>query len=247
MIVQLLDALVRNQAELAVCSFAECRTESNLQKAEQKKFPGVKAELVLSARDTFITMMKGNLNVAVWDKLYRRKLWENLRFPEGVVYEDLRTMPLLLTKCNRVAFIPQTLVYYRKREGSITRTNTTRNIRDFLEAYRMLRIQAETLQPPLSPQMLHSIREKELRSLIFIWAELRQADSHPANEEGLQAITKEIQQMADETSLKEFKTKAAWLLYRKCPGILLPARKRWQKTPFCPMKRPIGKERKAIV
>ena len=90
---------------------------AQLQDAKQRKVPGVKKEIILSARDTFIAMMKGNLNVAVWDKLYRRQLWENLRFPEGVVYEDLRTMPLLLTQCSRIAFIPQTLVYYRKREG----------------------------------------------------------------------------------------------------------------------------------
>ena len=35
MIAQLLDALIRNQADLAVCNFAEYRTEGNLRKAMQ--------------------------------------------------------------------------------------------------------------------------------------------------------------------------------------------------------------------
>lgn len=229
MIAQLLDALTLNQADLAVCNYAECQTEGNMQKANQKKFPGVKKELVLSARDTFITMMAGNFSATVWDKLYRRKLWEELRFPEGVVYEDLRIMPFLLTHCRRIAFIPQALVYYRKREGSISRTHTPQNTRDYLDAHRNLLAQAENLQPPLSSQMLHIFREKELRSLIFAWAELYQPDSRPANEDGIQEISREIQRTADETELKQFKTKAAWLLYRKYPWILLPVKNGWQK------------------
>lgn len=54
-------------------------------------------------------------NTAVWGKLFRRSLFEGMRFKSGIIYEDLEILPKLMAKANKVVFLHQKLYYYRKR------------------------------------------------------------------------------------------------------------------------------------
>lgn len=55
-----------------------------------------------------------------WVKISRRTLWLNdLRFPEGRVFEDVATTPWLLLRSSTYYYNPKALVHYRKRAGSI--------------------------------------------------------------------------------------------------------------------------------
>ena len=56
----------------------------------------------------------------VWNKIYRKKLWEKIRFPEGKVYEDAFVMPKIFFSCEKIVLLSACLYVYRKREGSIT-------------------------------------------------------------------------------------------------------------------------------
>lgn len=55
----------------------------------------------------------------VWDKLYRRELFDELRFPEGKSYEDMAIMHKLFLRSQKVACITETLYHYRQRGDSI--------------------------------------------------------------------------------------------------------------------------------
>ena len=57
---------------------------------------------------------------AAWDKLYRRELFEGIRYPEGKHYEDIPTTYLVIEKAGQVAMLPEPIYNYRHREGSIT-------------------------------------------------------------------------------------------------------------------------------
>jgi len=58
------------------------------------------------------------------NKLMKTNLFtdNNLRFPKGLWYEDLATIPLLFSKSKKIEFIENNLYLYRNREGSITQT-----------------------------------------------------------------------------------------------------------------------------
>lgn len=53
-----------------------------------------------------------------WGKLYKRHVWSELRFTDGIYYEDLDVMPFLYVKCNKVSIVSYTGYYYLQREGS---------------------------------------------------------------------------------------------------------------------------------
>lgn len=54
-----------------------------------------------------------------WGKLYRRSLWQTIKFPFGLLYEDYATIYRVIAQCQTVAIAPIPLYYYRVRSGSI--------------------------------------------------------------------------------------------------------------------------------
>ena len=57
-----------------------------------------------------------------WNKLYKRSLWEQLRYPEGLIHEDDAVAHRLFAACKKVACLTEPLYRYRLRQGSICRS-----------------------------------------------------------------------------------------------------------------------------
>ena len=57
---------------------------------------------------------------AAWDKLYRRHLFDEIRYPLGMYSEDIAIFYKLMEKANRVALCPKPLYNYLHRANSIT-------------------------------------------------------------------------------------------------------------------------------
>lgn len=71
--------------------------------------------------------------IAVWNKLYSKKLIQEVRFVPQKYYEDqLFTIEMIHT-AEHVYYTDHTLYYYRKREGSITKLHTREIRADQLE------------------------------------------------------------------------------------------------------------------
>ena len=56
------------------------------------------------------------------DKLYHRSLWENYKFPEGKIYEDIRVLYKVIEQTNLISAVAEPLYYYRIRSTAITAT-----------------------------------------------------------------------------------------------------------------------------
>lgn len=57
---------------------------------------------------------------APWARLYKKSLWEGLRFPEGVINEDEPILIQVYSRCNKILMLEEVVYYYRKRENSVT-------------------------------------------------------------------------------------------------------------------------------
>ena len=62
-------------------------------------------------------------NSVIWNKLYKRSRFEQIRFPEGRVQEDEATVYKLLDQCRNVSILSEPLYYYTRRSNS-TMTST---------------------------------------------------------------------------------------------------------------------------
>lgn len=57
--------------------------------------------------------------VNAWNKLCKRELFNSIRFPKGMLYEDMATAYALIDECKRVVYSPMKKYAYLQRGGSI--------------------------------------------------------------------------------------------------------------------------------
>jgi hypothetical protein len=58
-------------------------------------------------------------DVSAWGKLYRRNLFDSIKYPIGKLYEDNGTTYLLIAKSSKIAFSSIIGYYYVQRANSI--------------------------------------------------------------------------------------------------------------------------------
>lgn len=78
-------------------------------------------------------------NIVAWSKVSRIGMWRNLRFPEGVAYEDQVVAQHMYTQARTFDVIPDVLVHWRVRPDgtSITQAKSRLPVlRDYLTALR---------------------------------------------------------------------------------------------------------------
>ena len=68
-----------------------------------------------------------------WNKLYKKILFQTIRYPEGRVFEDLGTTYRLLDQCDKVTFRPDKLYCYFQRPDSILHRKSLKFYRDKYE------------------------------------------------------------------------------------------------------------------
>jgi len=90
-----------------------------------------------SFEESLPLVIKDNLAVTAWNKFYRKKVFENLRFPKGKLFEDVWVFPRLFENSNGIFAISKPLYHYVIRSDSknITSNFNPRNV-EFLEAYK---------------------------------------------------------------------------------------------------------------
>lgn len=74
--------------------------------------------------------------IVTWNKLYKRKLWNNIRFPKGRIHEDEATTYKIYDKCKRGIYIQEKLYVYYQAERSITRQHFGADRMDWFLALR---------------------------------------------------------------------------------------------------------------
>lgn len=70
-----------------------------------------------------------------WNKVYRRELFSDVRFPVGRLFEDVHMLPLLLKKAKIVATTSRGQYFYYANPQGITATADAQAHRDLLDAH----------------------------------------------------------------------------------------------------------------
>ena len=69
------------------------------------------------------------------NKIFVRRLFDDVRFPEGKLFEDAHTLPLILERCHLVGCTEEGLYYYTSNPEGITMTADGAALRDLLTAH----------------------------------------------------------------------------------------------------------------
>ena len=105
----MLSGLKKKHADIVACSFANVYESADHGSIREELFtdntPGR-----WSGHESVIQMMRcNNVCSVVWNKLYKKSLFEDIRFPVGDKNEDEATVYKLLYKAGIVLYIPEAL------------------------------------------------------------------------------------------------------------------------------------------
>ena len=70
-----------------------------------------------------------------WNKIYRAELFHNVRFPKGIIFEDMHTLPRLLKQTKTVVTTSQGCYYYCMNDAGITATADGNALRMLLQPH----------------------------------------------------------------------------------------------------------------
>jgi glycosyltransferase involved in cell wall biosynthesis len=218
MIRRMVRALNRSRADIVVCGYGTYQTQKEMRASKRIRVYTVPSARLLSRAEALSCMIDGTISHAVWNRLYRRKCWEHLRFPQGKVYEDMATSCRVLSEADRILLIPEVLVKYRKRPGSITHTNSLRNTRDYFAAVHQYEGFVRDHVPAFYRQdQLEALQKNLLRGMIVFWTKLPAACQKEAAQ-----LRREILSAGSRVPLspRYFRTWAGFQMIRFCPWLI---------------------------
>ncbi len=112
------DKICRDKADIVACGFShvwEDFAQSGREEIFTDPHPGI-----FSGRAAVKEMMTGNNVCSVaWNKLYRKSLFTDVRFPVGALHEDEATVYKLLYGAKIVSYTPKTFYKYFQRTSGI--------------------------------------------------------------------------------------------------------------------------------
>lgn len=101
----------------------------------------------------------------VWNKFYRASLFNSIRYPEGMIFEDKATTYKLLQKAEKLAYTPAPLIHYRNREGSLSNVHSMKSLTDYWTVYR----ERFDVLSPISEQYYKTALSETVGAISRMW------------------------------------------------------------------------------
>lgn len=218
MIRTLLAAMHRSGADIVIGGYAIRHEGKHLIRCRKGKGFEVWTETVLTSQEALLAWIKGILNPHVWNKLYVRKLWKNLRFPVGRVYEDVFTGFCALSQAEAIVTVPKIQMLHRIRSGSITQTGAIKSVWDRMHASECLeRFVNEHIPMHIDDKFLHCVQKKNFRGEMAAWCHLSWKDQANAEDVRQIILAKGKTLGVDDMSIR---VKILFFLMRFCPCLV---------------------------
>ncbi len=146
-----------------------------------------------------LDLLQGSIGHYVWNKLYKKTLFENITYPPGYIFEDWGTTYKTILKAKKIIYLDKILYYYCQHLGSISSTKSEKVLKDSHElkmqqfhsladwGYPAKQLDTFLLNTALS----YCIKKKKDLSdpdYVFCWNVLQACDSIPKGFNGNRKI-----------------------------------------------------------
>lgn len=123
---------------------------------------------------------KFELRTVFWNKLFKREIFDNIRFPEDRVFEGTNMMHIVLEQAERIVLLPDAKYYYIDTESSIINTSNIKNGCDYVLGFIKRYNELVDKYPELRETMLKQVVKNSISLLVtlkkFKNQELREFD-----------------------------------------------------------------------
>lgn len=128
----MLKSVKESKLKISVCYYQKVYGEIKTKEYEKINVEKAKPE-------EFFVETPANATVA-WGKVYKKCLFEYIRYPEGKLHEDVYVTHLLMFNEEYIALVHEALYYYYSNANGIVNSASVKKIKDAVEGQR-LRIQ----------------------------------------------------------------------------------------------------------
>lgn len=122
---------------------------------------------------------------AIWNRLFRREIFDTLRFPADRINDDEVVALHAYEKCSRIVFLNKDSYYYRIRPNSITTSGFSRKNMDYVYNSRENMEFVSDCAPALFP----CAQSKYIKTLLYCYHNIRKSD----NKEEFNDLKKKLQ------------------------------------------------------
>ena len=143
--------IVENGADVTMCSYYLFKDGIKTTDATYEKEIYNKEQILQEI------LLDEKIRSYAWNKLFKRNLFDGIKFPKGKVFEDIYIIPLVLEKAEKVVFNNIPLYYYRQREGSILHKQTNELRLEYIKAALKINKEIENNFPNLKQYCAYNI------------------------------------------------------------------------------------------
>lgn len=125
-----IEALDLNKADIVIFDYYQYHESNGSKEIIENKYPNNYLTNIRKDKDILT-----NIANCAWNKMYKTSLFKDndIKYPEGHIYEDLGTTYNLLLKANNIVFIKDALYdYVVDRQGNITSDINLHKLEDIL-------------------------------------------------------------------------------------------------------------------
>ena len=127
--------IVNFDANISICDYSSVYENG---KNDRKDLSQIQSIITLKGKDIlhyFLLNYHGHtlIHETVWNKLYKRFLFDKIRFPPNRIYEDIFTTYLLVDAAQNIVISSTQKYNYLRRKDSITGQSQTTKIFDIVE------------------------------------------------------------------------------------------------------------------
>lgn len=124
--------IIKEKCDISMCNYKRTYDNKSNLKHSDKKVIYTNHEILKE-----LYTDKQILIVVVWNKLFKKELFNSFRFPVGKIHEDEYLIPSVLYKANKIVYLEKELIYYRITPNSIMNSKFNENRLFYLDILDM--------------------------------------------------------------------------------------------------------------
>lgn len=109
--------IIQANADVSMCTFVRT-SDMHCDDSAHQKYKNHKFKIISKEQAIEKTLYQNKLDSSPWDKLYKRNLFDGLRFTVGRIYEDLEIIYQIYDRATILTYTDEALYYYFYREDS---------------------------------------------------------------------------------------------------------------------------------
>lgn len=113
---------MKSDSDISSCDYRMCDSTQDINTFESVDIMHSK-EILFNNRDALVSLLTFDkeIGICVWDKIYKKTLFEKVKFIEGILYEDEAFSPHIFQLSKKTIYINAKLYYYFQSPISLTR------------------------------------------------------------------------------------------------------------------------------